>query len=37
LTIYAPQPPPDWAFAAPPSYWNPDPSHVYTSQSLTFG
>jgi hypothetical protein len=37
LTIYAPQPPPDWAFAAPPSYWNPDPSNVYTSQSVTFG
>jgi len=37
LTIYAPQPPPDWAIAAPPGYWNPDPSNVYGPQAISFG
>jgi hypothetical protein len=35
LTIYAPQPPPDWALV-PAGEWNPDPRNVYAAKVLTF-
>jgi hypothetical protein len=37
LTIYAPQPAPGWAIAAPPSFWNPDPRNVMQPQVLSIG
>jgi len=36
LTIYAPQPPVDWAFAAPPAYWQPDPRNVMAPVAVAF-